>query len=578
MKHQAPAVSSAVLAITSLLAWSNWAWPQNLIATVPLGPTAPIGPGAAQGVAVNQATNKVYVAGLGMPGPSTVTVIDGATDSTTVLQTSECMRDVPAVAVNEATNQIYLACDNGALVVIDGATNSQATLSDPNANLPLALAVDSATDKIYVANSGSNNVTVIDGATDSTTTLTDPNATGPFAVAIDQSTDKIYVLNQANVTVIDGTDNSIATVMVSGARAIAVNAVTNKIYVATGSDISVIDGATNTITTVAVPAVQLAVNSTTNRIYALSTNNNVAVIDGATNSSTMVADPYSPVAVAVSETTNMVYVADAPFTDLSLPPGCITVIDGNTNSTRLIIDPNALQAAGLTVNAATNRIYVLNVSSLNLTVIDGAGIPTAHALAVVLASGPGTQDMTFARSGLTIMSNPAGIDCVTFLSPSAPLPCAASFDIGTMIDLTPSDIPGWTVLFLGEPCTGKSSCSITMSSDQLVTATVFNVVPNVVGLTQTAANDAITGLGLIVGTVTQQSSSTVPSGDVLSTSPPVGTIVAGQSDISLVISTGAAAGGGGPSSGGGGGAADPWLLLGLTGAIRLRRGRTKVGR
>jgi hypothetical protein len=62
--------------------------------------------------------------------------------------------------------------------------------------------------------------------------------------------------------------------------------------------------------------------------------------------------------------------------------------------------------------------------------------------------------------------------------------------------------------------------------------------PNVVGLTQAAATTAITGAGLTVGTVTQQSSSTVSSGRVISQSPLAGTSVAAGSVVNLVVSSG----------------------------------------
>ena len=66
-------------------------------------------------------------------------------------------------------------------------------------------------------------------------------------------------------------------------------------------------------------------------------------------------------------------------------------------------------------------------------------------------------------------------------------------------------------------------------------------VPNVVGLTQAAASSAITAAGLIVGTVTQQSSNAVPSGDVISENPPAGTsVAAGSSVTNLVVSSGVA--------------------------------------
>jgi hypothetical protein len=65
-------------------------------------------------------------------------------------------------------------------------------------------------------------------------------------------------------------------------------------------------------------------------------------------------------------------------------------------------------------------------------------------------------------------------------------------------------------------------------------------VPNVVGDTQAAATTAITGAGLVVGTVTKASSSTVASGDVISESPIAGTSVNSGSAVNLVISTGPA--------------------------------------
>src|SRR5947199_251673 len=64
-------------------------------------------------------------------------------------------------------------------------------------------------------------------------------------------------------------------------------------------------------------------------------------------------------------------------------------------------------------------------------------------------------------------------------------------------------------------------------------------VPNVVGQTQAAATSAITSAGLTVGAVTQQSSSTVASGSVISESPAAGTSVAMASAVNLVVSSGA---------------------------------------
>lgn len=65
------------------------------------------------------------------------------------------------------------------------------------------------------------------------------------------------------------------------------------------------------------------------------------------------------------------------------------------------------------------------------------------------------------------------------------------------------------------------------------------IVPNVVGQTQSAAQSAITGAGLTVGSITQQSSATVPAGRVISQTPAAGTSVSTGTAVNLVISTGA---------------------------------------
>jgi len=65
-------------------------------------------------------------------------------------------------------------------------------------------------------------------------------------------------------------------------------------------------------------------------------------------------------------------------------------------------------------------------------------------------------------------------------------------------------------------------------------------VPNVVGDTQAAATTAITGAGLVVGTVTTASSATVASGSVISENPSAGTSVSSGSAVNLVVSTGPA--------------------------------------
>jgi hypothetical protein len=62
--------------------------------------------------------------------------------------------------------------------------------------------------------------------------------------------------------------------------------------------------------------------------------------------------------------------------------------------------------------------------------------------------------------------------------------------------------------------------------------------PNVVGLEQAAATNAITGAGLTIGTVATASSSTVPAGFVIGQNPIGGTQVVTGSAVALVVSSG----------------------------------------
>jgi YVTN family beta-propeller protein len=477
---------SLFLAVGLLLFQSSSARAQTVTATVPVG-TSP------RAVAVNPQTNKIYVANS---FSNNVTVIDGATNSTITVTTG----GVPvAVAVNSATNKIYVADrgnflkgGKGNVTVIDGATNSTTTVIDANANGPFALAVNPATNKIYIANNFSDNVTLLDGATNTTTTITDPNAAFPFAVAVNSTTNKIYVANQGssgapgtnhgNVTVIDGVTNSTTTVAdpnVIGPNAVAVNQATNKVYVANGGNyttnngnVTVIDGATNSIITVTDPnalalggtdsrGFAVAVDSTTNKIYVVNEgSHNVTVIDGANNSTVTVADlnALAPVAVVVDSATNTIYVANGGCLFLSgcSNPGSVTVINGVTNSAMTVIDPSANTPNAVAINAMTNKIYVTNLGSNNVTLIDGSTKPSDFIISVTVAgSGAGT-----------VTSNPAGINC--------PSSCSASFALGTMVGLTASPASGSTFAVWSDACSGTGACNVTTTG--FVTAT-FNSLP-----------------------------------------------------------------------------------------------------
>src|SRR5271156_5794250 len=129
-----------------------------------------------------------------------------------------------AMDVNATTNAIYVTCADGTVDIVQGSDSFEpgntAILSPPGMVSGAAVAVNAVTNMAYVADSGSSNVYVIDGA-NATVAATIPitsasaNPVIPVAVAVNVATDKIYVVSQdnqnntPNVTIIDGATNTI---------------------------------------------------------------------------------------------------------------------------------------------------------------------------------------------------------------------------------------------------------------------------------------------------------------------------------------------------------------------------------
>ena len=98
------------------------------------------------------------------------------------------------------------------------------------------------------------------------------------------------------------------------------------------------------------------------------------------------------------------------------------------------------------------------------------------------------------------------------------------------------------------PAAGTSVASGSAVSLVISSGLPHVAVPNVAGLGQAAAATAISGVGLKVGAVTMQSSSTVAAGLVISESPSAGTSVASGSEVNIVVSSGASPPAGTPNS------------------------------
>ena len=324
-------------------------------------------------IAVNKTTNKIYVVNTcgtnlycGVNG--TVTVIDGATLATTTVQVGF---KPTAIAINEITNKIFVVNADGygngfffqTLTIIDGVTLSTTTIGTGFGYYytPPTVAVNPVSNTIFVVNpcattydcSGNinGNVDVIDGVTLSNTFVT--VGRDPGGIAVNSATNKIYVANglyngQPSVTQIDGATLSTSTISLQYGPVVrlAVNETTNRIYVACGGfddgegygQLAIIDGATLATSFYALPMgpTGLAVNTTTNKIYISGSLWNfgsgyLTVVDGSNLSMLNLTVGPAPVDAAVNETDNRIYTVNSCIT-LSYcggdVQGSVSVIDG----------------------------------------------------------------------------------------------------------------------------------------------------------------------------------------------------------------------------------------------------------
>lgn len=190
------------------------------------------------------------------------------------------------VAVNAATNRIYASLDTGsgyAVAVIDGSTNTVlATVSVPQA---FVIAVNYANGRVYTAGCDFTQslppcgVSVIDGNTNAViANIPIPYASeniGLQGIAVDQATDRIYVSDDNNfqIQVINGKTNTIIDHIPTNRQqflGLAANPKTNQIVAAIdGNEMAIIDGASKAITRIKVGNfnANVAVDIFTNRAY-----------------------------------------------------------------------------------------------------------------------------------------------------------------------------------------------------------------------------------------------------------------------------------------------------------------------
>jgi YVTN family beta-propeller protein len=405
--------------------------------------TTPAGTGPSW-IAENVATRTVYAVNQ---GDGDVTMLDAATCNAS--DSNGCRQTPPAlaigfngggVAVDPSTDTLYATSQNNNTVsVLNGATcnatnTSGCTQFAPTTKvgtLPQSIAVDPATNTVYVANSSDNTVSVINSAACSATHPAGCDRVWPtiqvgakplFGLAIDQHTNTLYVTNANDNTVSvvntatcnahtsSGCDQSPPTIAVgNGPAGVTIDERTHTVYVANQADntVSVINGAIcnahvtsgcdQTPPTVAAgnAPLPIALDHATHTLYVANQGDNtISVINAATcnaqNTSgcnqtpPTVAVKDSPYGLAVDEHTDTVYVANTgneifqtPYANLT---SSVSIISGTacnaTQTSGCGQTPPSVTVGGfpwdVTVDPTTDAVYVTSIVDSDVAVINGA--------------------------------------------------------------------------------------------------------------------------------------------------------------------------------------------------------------
>jgi DNA-binding beta-propeller fold protein YncE len=297
--------------------------------------------------------------------------------------------DPAALDVDSTSNTIYVSnqSDNDVSVLAIGSCTSghpaacrQIPSSTSVGAGPVGAALDSGTNTIYVANQDDGNLSVINAATCNarvssgcatrwTTAATGDN---PLSVAVDQATDTVYVANASPQNNPDGSAESLDGSTLSVIDGVHCNASSTS-SCSSASTINVGQG----------PAA-IAIDESTNTIYVTNFDDGtVSVINGATCDAEVTtgcaANPPtiliggSPEGIAFDSATGTLYVADTGEDKVS-------VINGKTCNARVATGCTQTPATiavgkeprGVAIDIATDTVYVANYADHTVSVINGA--------------------------------------------------------------------------------------------------------------------------------------------------------------------------------------------------------------
>jgi YVTN family beta-propeller protein len=315
-----------------------------------------------------------------------------------------------ALAVNTATNKIYVGDSSGLFYSVDGASNVASVISSVPSGADIrSLAVDYASNQIVAWDYGHFSVYVLDGLTEALQHTIPVGSANPGFVLVDPLANLAYAVLDS-VYVIDPTSGAVtATIALPAATDYAaLNPVDKRLYLASAQNLSVIDTSKNAlITNIPVTAAEpeaVAANPLNGNFY-LGVNEangpHVLVYNGSTNklitdlSGAVFPQLTGATDIKIDPLTNTVYVGSDRGTSTSV----MAAIDGTLNTVSAVA-PSSFETAAhsLVVDLGTGAVAGAGYSYTDLW------LPTSDLLDVV--SVPISAAMQGVKDAQTIATAP----------------------------------------------------------------------------------------------------------------------------------------------------------------------------
>ena len=369
-----------LLGVACLLPSSS-AFAQHIIAEIRVASNPP------EIMALNEVTHRVYTIGDGESGPRVLSAVDMTT--LTMLHSVDVPIEPLAIAVDSALNRVYVGGSdfegNGTLLILDGATlETIATVTTPMIE---GLAVNSVTHRIYADTDPSGGFAPL--------TVYDENGSELAGLAIQVNEPVLTVDQTRNMIYLAGT-NGFGDRMVE-----RINGDTHEILepflFPPDHDLY-----------------GFAFNPVSNRMVGVFFDSNGQVIviilngeDGTILGTTVIdADPF---AISLSSVTNRIYVVGPSRSGTGYPANRIVTLDGGSGAI-VSDDPILMEPYAMAVDAELNRLYAIG------------GSPTTNAGAVfVIDLQEGQHD-----TGAPALSLPGNIDAEAMFAAGAQVIFTAS--------------------------------------------------------------------------------------------------------------------------------------------------------